>query len=49
LAQNEKKSTKKDDDKIDHTLNDENVTIGALKGLLTDKPAPLTAHNANTT
>ena len=51
LAQKEAKSnsTKKDDDKIDHTLNGENVTIGALKGLVTDKPAPITEHVANKT
>jgi hypothetical protein len=41
-----KGSKSKDDDKIDHILNGLNVTVGDLKGLLTDKPAPLTEHNA---
>jgi hypothetical protein len=40
LVQMEKKA-KKDDD-IDHILNDHNVTKGALKNLITDKPAPIT-------
>ena len=44
-----KDSKKKDDDKIDHILNGMNITVGALKGLITDKPAPLTEHNANKT
>jgi len=33
----------KDDDAIDCTLEGLNVTIGALKNIVTDKPAPLTA------
>ena len=47
LAKNDKK--KKDDDKIDHILNGMNVPVGALKGLITDKPAPITENVANKT
>ena len=49
LAQKKTNSTKKDDDKIDHILNGMNITVGALKAIITDKPAPLTEHNANKT
>ena len=42
-----KDAKSKDDDKIDHILNGLNVTVGDLKGLITDKPAPLTEHNTS--
>lgn len=44
-----KGSNKKDDDKIDHILNGMNVTVGQLKGLITDKPTPITEPVTNKT
>jgi MarR-like DNA-binding transcriptional regulator SgrR of sgrS sRNA len=36
---------KKDDKRVDHTLDGLDVTMGALKGLVSDSTAPLTSHN----
>ena len=45
LAQKEAEKKKKDDNRVDHTLEGLNVTRGAMKKLVTDFQTPITHHN----